>query len=75
MTPVYRWKKYNISTDTEETSRRLGTLAAIQRAGGTPIDETLIMVDEALLGREIPGMTDRDFDPNRTYGGFQTKVR
>jgi hypothetical protein len=63
MTPVYRFKMYNISTDAEQESRRWATRETIEKVGGNVIEDSVINVDEALLGREIPGMTDRGFKP------------
>ena len=73
MTPVYRWKKYNISTDNEEISRRWATREAIDKFDGTRIEDSFILVDEALLGREIEGMTDIGFHPGRR-AEFQKQV-
>jgi hypothetical protein len=74
MTPVYRFSMYDILTDSERESRRWGTREAINRIGGTIVEATLINVDEALLGSEIEGMTERGFNPSKAPG-FQKQVR
>lgn len=74
MKPVYRFTKYDITTDAKKESRRWATREAIEKLGGETVEGTEIMIDEALLGREIEGMTDIGFDPNKT-GGFQRQVR
>ena len=69
---IYRFKKYDISSDEYQKSRRWATLEAIARIGGEPLEDTAL-VDAAVLGREIDGMTDRGFDP-RSRSGFQRQV-
>jgi hypothetical protein len=70
---IYRFQKYNISSDQYQISRRWGTSEAIERIGAEPLKDTGMEVDDSVLGREIDGMTDRDFDP-RPRIGFQRQV-
>jgi hypothetical protein len=65
---VYRWSKYDIGTDTERTSHRMGTREAIARHRGTVIENSGAEIDASLLGDEVDGMTTRDFNPNWTTG-------
>lgn len=58
---VYRFTVYDITTDESRVSRRMGTRAAVERAKGWVIEDTAREVEEADLGREVAGMTDRDF--------------
>ncbi|MCP3713558.1 hypothetical protein M3I54_43175 [Paraburkholderia sp. CNPSo 3274] len=72
---IYRFQKYDISTDEWQTSRRWATAEAITRVGGRLLGEPL-NVDESVLGGEVDGMTDRAFNPNSTIGGvFQQTVK
>jgi hypothetical protein len=61
MVTVYRFTVYDITTDENHVSRRMGTREAIASARGSPIENTACDVDEAELGQDIVGMTDRDF--------------
>ena len=70
---IFRFRKYNISSDENQISRRWATREAIARIGGEPFEDTAVEVDASLLGREIDGMTDRGFDP-RSRSGFQRQV-
>jgi hypothetical protein len=70
---VYRFTKYDITSDGNIKSRRWTKCEAIERIGGDVLEDTATQVDESALGREIDGMTERNFDPHpRT--GFQTQV-
>lgn len=70
---VYQWTKYDIRNDASQKSRRWATRDAIEWAGGTPLEETAIEVDESAVGGEVAGMTRRDFDPH-AMRGFQRRV-
>ena len=63
MTPVYRFTIYDIASDIERESGRWATRAAIARVRGTIVSASEMMIDEALLGSEVEGMTDRNFNP------------
>lgn len=73
MKAVYRFTKYDISKDEVIESHRWATREAIMRVGGTVLEKTEIHVDEALLDKEIPGMTVRNFNPSASKG-FQSQV-
>jgi hypothetical protein len=70
---VYRFEQYDVVNDEWNTSRRWATEETIREVGarrvGSPIE-----VDESVLGAEVTGMTNRDFNPNAS-GGFQQTVR
>ena len=70
---VYRWRRYDITTDETTTSRRYATLAAIEEACGKPIEGSAIEIDEDHLDPQQDGMTPRDYVPNRRTG-FQTEI-
>ena len=65
---IYRFHVYDIGNDEYQKSRRWGTLEAITKLCGDPIMDTATEVDAAVLGREIAGLTERDFDPCRRTG-------
>jgi len=69
MTAIYRFTMYDILTDTKRESRRWGTRESIDRIGAAIIEDSVVNVDEAILGSEIDGMTDRGFDPKRKSRG------
>jgi hypothetical protein len=71
---VYQWAKYDIRNDESQKSRRWATKQAIDWAGGYPLEDTAIEVDESVLGAEVDGMTTRSFDPHATKG-LQQQVR
>ena len=71
---VYRFKKYDIESDHEKKSRRWGTREAIEAIDGAVLEDTATEVDEAVLGREINGLSDIGYDPHATKG-FQTEIR
>jgi hypothetical protein len=73
MVTIFRFRKYNVSCDENQISRRWATREAIARIGGEPLEDTAVKVDVSVLGREIEGMTDRDFDPHPRIG-FQRQV-
>jgi len=70
---VYRFQKYDIMTDTMQTSQRWATRQAIAEVGGKVLEDTAVEVDPDCLKSEIEGMTPRDFNPNATKD-FQTQV-
>jgi hypothetical protein len=69
---VFRFEIYDIKTDAYQPSRRWATSEMIGLLGGRPIGGG-VDVDEGHVGHEIPGMTERDFNP-RPRSGFQTEV-
>ena len=70
---VYRFTKYDITTDQFQQSHRMGTRAAIERVGGEVLEDTAIEVDASAVDTDIDGMTVRNFDP-RPRTGFQSQV-
>lgn len=66
---VFRFEKYDITIDEWQTSRRWATEDAIEEVGGRAIASS-VQVDQTVLGGEVKGMTNRDFNP-RSSGGFQ----
>jgi hypothetical protein len=71
---VYRFRVYDITTDENRASRRWATRDAIERVRGEVLEETATAVDPSVVGGEIHGMTERNFDPHRNIG-IQTQVR
>jgi len=70
---VYRFTKYDITTDQPQKSTRWATRKAIDRVNGTVLENTAVEVDASVVGSEIEGMTARGFDPH-AQRGFQTVV-
>jgi hypothetical protein len=60
---VYRFKHWSIETGGWVADSRMATREAIARVKGTCIENTATEIDAALVGREEPGMTDKDFHP------------
>lgn len=60
-TTVYRFTIYDITSDEGRLSRRMGTREAIAWAKGEPVEEATREAEETDLGREVAGMTDRDY--------------
>lgn len=60
---VYRFEKYDITSDTMRTSQRWATRGAIAEVRGKVLEDTAIEVDADCLKSEIEGMTPRDFNP------------
>jgi hypothetical protein len=72
-TTVYRFRKYDIHSDGNLQSRRWATREAIERIGREVLEDTATEVDPSVLGKEIDGMTEINFDPYPRLG-FQTQV-
>lgn len=60
---VYQFTKYDIRVDANTKSRRWATREAIERVCGAVLEHTATEVDPSVLGGEIDGMTERNFDP------------
>ena len=58
--PVYKFAVYDITTDADRVSRRMGTRVAIERLNGRIIEGSEREIDETELGRDVAGLTDRD---------------
>lgn len=63
MVTVYRFGIYDGELDCVRTSRRMGTRDGIARIRGIVLDEPGIELDDADVGREEPGLTDRGYMP------------
>jgi hypothetical protein len=70
---VYRFTVYDITNDEQRTSRRWATREAIERVRGQVLEATATEVDPSVVGAEIAGMTERNFDPHKSTG-FQRAV-
>jgi hypothetical protein len=75
MVLVFRFKQYDISSDGYIVSRRWGTREGIKEVGGVVLEDTGTEIDDAEIGAEIQGLTDRGFDPHRTIGFQRTVTR
>jgi hypothetical protein len=71
---IYRFQKYDITSDGNVQSRRWGTREAIESIGGEVIEATATQVDASAINPDIPGLTTRKFEPH-AQTGFQTRVR
>jgi hypothetical protein len=72
---IYRFRVYDIGSDGMKTSRRWGTRKAIEQiARGEVLEDTAVEVEADAVESNIPGLTERDFDPDRCTG-FQRVVR
>ena len=69
---VYRFRRYDISSDEYVTSRRWAILETINLIRAEALIHTERLVDPNSLNAE--GMTERGFDPDAS-SGFQTRVR
>jgi hypothetical protein len=70
---VYRFRRYEIAEDGYRVSRRWATREAIERVRCEILKDTAVEVDAAVLGGEIEGMTEINFNP-RPRIGFPTQV-
>ena len=70
---VYRWRAYDISSDEKRESRRWATREAVEKLGGEVLEDTATQVDASVVDTDIPGMTERGFDPH-PHVGFQRQV-
>jgi hypothetical protein len=64
MTIIYRFRSWDISCDQYQISRRWATRERIEAFRGEIVSEG-VECPEELIGKEIEGMTDRNFDPRR----------
>lgn len=67
--PAFLFRKWDIQRGDYEPkhSTRYGTREAIRNLGDgfSPIESSKIEIDDSLLGREEPGLTDREFTPEK----------
>lgn len=71
MVTIFRFKRYDISSDEFQHSRRWATRDAIERIGAEVLDDHGVDVDPSVLNGD--GMTERNFNPHLRQG-FQTYV-
>lgn len=72
---IYQVKVYDPQNDEMRKSRRWGTREAIEKiAHGKVLDDTATEVDESAIASDIPGLTERDFNPHKCQG-FQMSVK
>jgi hypothetical protein len=62
---IHRFRLYDITSDTYRISRRWATRDTIELLGGDIIESPAVEVDASVVGREIEGMTEIDFDPKK----------
>lgn len=60
---VYRFLTWDITSDCYRNSQRWATKAAIARVMGEIIGEG-VDVDDKYIGREVDGVSERNFDPH-----------
>ena len=73
---IYRFRKYDIATDETLLSRRWGTREAIRNiACGEVLENTESLVDEVAVRSDLPGFTEKDYEPVPYRLGLQTQVR
>jgi hypothetical protein len=66
MVTVYRYAVWDQAVGGQVSVRRMGTREAIRSITGlVVIESSAVEIDEALLGREEPGMTEWGFEPSK----------
>lgn len=65
---VYKFEIFDINSDMFRQSRRWGTLEAIKEISGRVLYDTAIEVDESAIASDIPGLTERNFNPRKREG-------
>jgi hypothetical protein len=70
---VYQFTNYDIASDNVIKSRRWGTREAIDFIKANVLEDTAVEVDDAALGRQLPGLSEIGFNP-RAVKDFQTQV-
>jgi hypothetical protein len=65
---VYQFRIYDVANDDFRKLRRWATREAIELVKNTILEGTEVLVDADVLGPEVEGMTERDFDPHRSVG-------
>jgi len=68
---VFQFAMYDIRSDEVQRSKRWATQDFIERVSAIRVGAG-VKVDASLVNSD--GLTDRDFDPHRGPGGFQTEV-
>ncbi len=60
---IHRFRLYDINSDTYRVSRRWATRDTIELLGGDIVESPAVEVDASVVGREIEGLTEIDYDP------------
>jgi hypothetical protein len=70
---VYQFTNYDMASDNVIKSRRWGTREAIEFIKANILEDTAVEVDDAVLGRQVAGLSEIGFNPHAT-NGFQRQV-
>jgi hypothetical protein len=70
---IYRFTKYDITTDAPRQSSRWATREAIVRVNGNVVENTAVEVEASVVVSDVDGMTTRGFNP-KGPSGFQKVV-
>jgi hypothetical protein len=65
---IYQFRVFDITNDEMRKSRRWATRERIEWLHGEVLEDTGVEVDSSLVGRDIEGMTARNFDPHKLTG-------
>jgi hypothetical protein len=60
---VYQYKHWDNLKGDFVFADHMGTLEGIKAIKGTRIEDSGVEIDDALLGCEEPGLTDKGFEP------------
>ena len=60
---VYRFTIYDIFSDDNIISKRMGTREGVKKIRGAVIESTAVDIDEAALDPDLPGLTPAGFAP------------
>jgi hypothetical protein len=60
---VYRFTIYDIFSDDNIISKRMGTREGVEKIRGAVIESTAVYIDEASLDPDMPGLTPIGFAP------------
>jgi len=70
---VYQFTNYDMASDNMIKSRRWGTREAIEFIKANILEDTAVEVDDAMLGRQVSGLSEIGFNPHAVKG-FPTQV-
>jgi hypothetical protein len=65
---VYQFTNYDMASDNVIKSRRWGTRGAIEFIKANILEDTAVEVDGAMLGRQVPGLSEIGFNPHAVKG-------
>ncbi len=60
---VYRFTIYDIFSDDNIISKRMGTREGVEKIRGAVIESTAVYIEEAALDPDMPGLTPIGFAP------------